>query len=143
MSMPEPYIGSLLSLPMVADANIMMNAPVPVWPMRHLDTLNVGMEILPASRAEILFLLAMIRLEETNLKSAQSLLETAIAEGGASIYRGIAVAYLAMLNEQAEVFLTEHRVSDYEPYEFPGEPDPLPAEPNAPDAPNAPRAPLQ
>jgi hypothetical protein len=138
-SMSEPYMGSLLSLPMVADANIMVNSPVPVWPMQHLDTLSMGMEILPASRAEILFLLAMIRLEEANLKSAQSLLETAITSGGESVYRGIAIAYLAMLNEQAEVFLTEHMVSDYEAYEFPGEPDPPPAEPNAPAAPSAPR----
>jgi hypothetical protein len=97
------------------------------------------MEILPASRAEIMFLLAMTRLEEANLKSAQSFLETAIAEGGESNYRGIAIAYLAMLNEQAEVFLTEHMVSDYEPYEFSGEPDPPPAAPNAPDAPRPPR----
>ncbi|MEJ7591514.1 MAG: hypothetical protein WKF77_08185 [Planctomycetaceae bacterium] len=50
MSMSEPYVGSLLSLPMVADANIIINAPFPVWPMQHLDTLSVGLEIVPAAR---------------------------------------------------------------------------------------------
>ena len=124
MSMHEPYGGSLLSLPMVADVNIMVNAPVPVWPMQHLDTLSVGMEVLPTSRAEILFLLAMIRLEEANLKSALSLLKAVISEGGESSYRGIAVAYLMMLDEQAEMFLSEHLFSDFEAYDFPGEPDP-------------------
>ena len=136
MSMHEPYGGSLLSLPMVADANIMVNAPVPVWPMRHLDTLSVGMEILPASRAEILFLLAMIRLEEANLKSAQSLLRAAISEGGESSYRGIAIAYLAMLDEQADAFLSEYIFSDFEAYDFPGEPDPPPTATPQPSTPS-------
>lgn len=126
MSLDEPYIGSLLSMPFVADANIMVNVPVPVWPLRHLDTLRVGMEVVPASRAEILFLLAMVRLEEANLKSAQSLLQAAISECGESRYRGIAIAYLVMLDEQADAFLSEHIYSDYEAYDFPGEPEPLP-----------------
>jgi len=117
-----------MTLPLVADANIMVNAPIPVWPLRHLDSLSVGMEVLPASRAEIMFLLAMIRLEEADLKSAQALLKAAISECGESRYRGIAVAYLAMLDGEADVFLNEHLFSDYEPYEFPGEPDPPPAE---------------
>ncbi|MEJ7591515.1 MAG: hypothetical protein WKF77_08190 [Planctomycetaceae bacterium] len=69
----------------------------------------------------------MIRLEEANVKSAQSLLKAAISEGGESSYRGSAVAYLAMLDEQAEAFLGDHLFSDFEAYDFPGEPDPPPA----------------
>ena len=126
-SINEPYIGSLFSLPLVADANIMVNAPIPVWPMRHLDTLSLGMEVLPASRAEILFLLAMLRLEEANLKSAQSLLKAAITECGESGYRGIAIGYFAMLDKQAEAFLSEHIFSNFEAYDFPGEPEAPPA----------------
>jgi len=127
MSLREPYLEALLSLPLVADANIMVNAPFPIWPMRHLDSLGVGMEMLPATRAETLFLLAMIRLEEANLKSAQSLLKAVISECGESRYRGIAIAYLAMLDDQADSFLSEHVFSSYEAYDFPGEPDPPPA----------------
>ncbi len=126
-SINEPYIGSLFTLPLIADANIMVNAPIPVWPMRHLDTLSLGMEVLPASRAEILFLLAMLRLEEANLKSAQSLLKAAIAECGESGYRGIAIGYFAMLDKQAEAFLSEHIFSNFEAYDFPGEPEAPPA----------------
>ncbi len=129
MSLQEPYIGSLMSLPLLADANIMVNAPIPVWPLRHLSELSVGMEVLPASRAEIMFLLAMIRLEEANLKSALSLLKAVISEGGESSYRVIATAYLVMLDGEAEAFLNEHLFTDYEAYDFPGEPDPPPVAP--------------
>ena len=127
MSMQEPYAGTLLSLPMIADANIAANAPVPVWPLRHFDALSPVMEILPASRAEINFLLAMIRLEQADLKSAQSLVKAVIAEGGESSYRQVAIAYLVMLDEEAQAFLSEHIISGFEAYDFPGEPEPPPA----------------
>ena len=122
MTMQEPYAGSLISLPLVADANIAVNAPTPVWPLRHIEALSLGMEVLPASRAEISFLMAMIRLEEANLDSARTLLKSVIAEGGDSSYRGLAVAYLVMLDDQADAFLSDHAFDAWEPYDFPGEP---------------------
>ena len=127
ISMQEPYAKTLFSMPMVADANIMANSPIPVWPMGQLDALSLVMEILPASRAEIRFLLAMIRIEEADLESARSLLKAVITEGGESSYRQIAIAYLAMLDDQAQAFLSEHIFSDFEAYDFPGEPEPPPA----------------
>ncbi len=121
-TMQEPYAGSLFSLPLVADANIFVNAPIPAWPLQHLESLKLGMEILPASRAEIQFLMAMIRLEEANLESARVLLKSVIAEGGDSSYRGLAMAYLIMLDEDAQVFLNDHAFDAWDPYDFPGEP---------------------
>ena len=39
-SMHEPYAASLMSLPMVADANVRVNAPFPLWPLQHISTLG-------------------------------------------------------------------------------------------------------
>ncbi|MEZ6035607.1 MAG: tetratricopeptide repeat protein [Planctomycetaceae bacterium] len=123
-SMAEPYAGSLMSLPMVADGNTMMNAPVPLWPLRHISALSPAMELLPAARIEVMFMLAMIRLEQSDLKSAQELLRQVVSESAESNYRGLAFVYLAMLDEHAEDFMNEQIFSNYEPYEFPGEPEP-------------------
>ena len=122
MTMQDPYVGSLFSLPLVADANSFVNAPIPAWPLQHLEALKLGMEILPASRAEIQFLMAMIRLEEANLESARTLLKSVIAEGGDSSYRGLAITYFVMLDEEAQVFLNDHAFDAWDPYDFPGEP---------------------
>jgi hypothetical protein len=132
MAMQEPYMRSLMSLPFVADVNTMMNSPIPVWPTSHLSELSVGMSALPASRAEVLFLLALIRLEEANIESAQSFFKAVITQCGESNYRQLSVAYLAMLNDQTEVFISEYMISDFEPYDFPGEPDPPPVAPPRP-----------
>lgn len=123
-SLPEPYSGALASLPLLADGNVMMNAPLPIWPLHHIESLSLTMEVLPASRAEVLFLLAMIRLEEANLGSTKLHLQDVIRTGGESNYRYISIAYLAMLDDKTESFLSEHIYSSYEPYEFPGEPAP-------------------
>ncbi len=128
-SMQEPYGGALVSLPMVADANVSVNTQVPVWPLRHISALGVVTEILPASLAETMFLSAMVRMEEANLESAQLLLKQVIAEGGESSYRGLAIVYLALLDANVETFLSDQALLNYEPYDFPGEP-----EPPAPDA---------
>ena len=138
-SLPGPYgdtmdklpTGALASLPLLADGNIMMNAPLPIWPLHHIEALGLTMEVLPTARAEVLFLLAMIRLEEANLESAKLHLQDVIRTGGESNYRVISIAYLAMLDDKSESFLSEHLYSSYEPYEFPGEPEP-PADSNPP-----------
>lgn len=124
-SMHEPYAAPLMSLPMVADANVRVNAPFPLWPLQHISTLAVVTEILPASRVETMFLNAMIRIEEANLESARSQLRQVIAEGGESSCRALAVIYLVLLDENADAFLKEQVQTNYEPYDFPGEPVPL------------------
>lgn len=131
-NLQEPYSGAMASLPLIADGNVMMNAPLPVWPLRHVDSLGITMEVLATSRADLLFLLAMIRMEEANFDSAKLLLKDAIATGGESNFRSLSVVYLALLDENAEAFIKEHVYSSYEPYEFPGEPEtaattPIPA----------------
>jgi hypothetical protein len=123
--MQEPYSGAMASLPLIADGNVMMNAPLPVWPLRHVDSLGLTMEVLAKSRADVLFLLAMIRIEEGNMDSAKLLLKDAIASGGESNYRNLSRVYLEMMDEKAAEFLNEHIYSSYEPYEFPGEPEPV------------------
>lgn len=125
--MQEPYSGAMASLPLIADGNIMMNAPLPVWPLRHVDSLGLTMEVLAKSRADLLFLLAMVRMEEGNIDSAKLLLKDAIVSGGESNYRNLSRVYLEMIDAKAEEFLNEHIYSSYEPYEFPGEPEPVAA----------------
>ncbi len=125
--MQEPYSGVMASLPLIADGNVMMNAPLPVWPLRHVDSLGLTMEVLAKARADLLFLLAMIRIEEGNVDSAKLLLKDAIVTGGESNYRNLSRVYLEMMDETAEEFLKEHIYSSFEPYEFPGEPEPAAA----------------
>ena len=127
-SMPEPYAATLVSLPLLAEVNMAANKPVPVWPLQHINALSVVTDILPASQAETLFLSAMVRIEEANLESARLLLRDVIEKGGESSYRGLATVYLAMLDKDAQTFLSEHIFSLYEPYDFPGEPEPQAAD---------------
>lgn len=122
VTMQEPYTGALFSLPFVAESNVVVNAPIPVWPLQHIDSLGLTMEILPSSRAEIQFVLSMIRLEEANLESARTLLKSVIADGGDSSYRRLAMTYLVMLDTEADAFLQEHTFDAWEAYDFPGEP---------------------
>ena len=53
-----------------------------------------------------------------------------ITEGGESSYRALAVIYLVLLDEDADAFLSEQVLSDYEPYDFPGEPVPQSPDPH-------------
>jgi tetratricopeptide (TPR) repeat protein len=123
-TMKEPYAAALVSLPLTADTDMTLNARIPVWPLRHITALGVVTEIFPASRTETLFLSAMVRIEEANLESARLIMRQVIEGGGESSYRSLASVYLTLLDADAEAFLSEQVFLNYEPYEFPGEPEP-------------------
>ncbi|MBL8810218.1 MAG: hypothetical protein JNM43_08580 [Planctomycetaceae bacterium] len=121
---PSVYLSSLMTMPLVADANVEINGQLPVWPVRTCMNSNELISSSGSSRSEIALVLAMVRIEEGNLKEAKSVLRRVITECGETPYTGIARIYYAMLDADAIKVLDDFRYEPWEAFDFPGEPEP-------------------
>ncbi|MFO0977711.1 MAG: hypothetical protein U0996_15015 [Planctomycetaceae bacterium] len=121
---PSVYLGTLMTMPLVGDANVEINGQLPVWPVRTCMTSNELINSIGTSRTELALGLAVIRIEEGNVNEAKSILRRAVTECGETPYTGLARIYYAMLDPEAGTVLGAFRYDPWEPFDFPGEPEP-------------------
>ncbi len=121
---PQVYLSSLMTMPLVGDANIEINGQLPVWPVRTCMTSNELISSVGANRAELALVVALVRIEEGNLKEAKSILRRAVSECGETPYTAILRIYYAMLDEEATKVFESLQYQPWQEFEFPGEPEP-------------------
>ncbi len=119
-AIPIAWTTSLLSQPLVADVNFQLNAPLPVWPFRHLQFLSSQLAI-NESLAEVALMQAVVFLEQGKVAEAAVLLERIIGEFGETQVRRLAMVYYDMVSPDPEAFLSPLNVSPWDEFEFPGE----------------------
>jgi hypothetical protein len=125
---PAAYLPVLSSLPLVADANLQVNQPLPVWPFRHAMALGQQISGSNEARADLMLMQAIVHIEEADLKAAKLILKTLVTELGDTRVRGLALVYYAMLDEDSQKVLEPFNVNPWEEFDYPGEPVP-PAQP--------------
>ena len=140
-SAPELYAGALFSLPLVADVNMMVNGKLPLWPFRNGlaagDTVSNVTEV----SAELILMIALARIEEGDLKSAKTLIQSVLSEYGESSCRPLATVYYSLMDDAADTFVNANRFDVREEYLFPGEVLPAPDSSGASGEPVSPAAP--
>jgi hypothetical protein len=115
------YTSVLFTLPMVADANMLVNDSLPLWPFRNTSAIADATRTANEFRAEISLLIALTRIEEGLLKDARTALMRILADYGDTSARPLATLYFSMLDDNAEDFLQKNSVNLWEDFEYPGE----------------------
>lgn len=136
-SAPDLMTGPLSSLPLAAEQQLTPTAMLPAWPVGHLSSLQLSVTAVANARADVRFLIALCHIEDGNMKSAQLILQSIIAECGETPNRQIAAAYLALTDKDANSFIEENMPEFREEFEFVTESDPAAPAPT----PNSPAAP--
>ena len=138
---PELYAGALFSLPLVADVNMVVNGNLPLWPFRHGLAAGDAVSNITEVRAELLLMIALARVEEGDLKTAKSLIQSVLSEYGESGSRSLATVYYSLMDDAAGTFVDANRFDVREEYLFPGEVLPAPDISGANGQPVSPTAP--
>jgi len=121
---PAAYMPVLFSLPLVADANVQVNQPLPVWPFRHAMALGQQTSGSNEARAELMLMQAIVYIEQADTKAAAAILKSLMTELGDTRVRGLALVYYAMLDVDSQKVLEPFNVNPWEEFDYPGEPVP-------------------
>ena len=121
ISSGQAYGTILYSLPMIADANMVVNEVVPVWPFRNSTMSGDAIQSMNEGRAEISLLLGLIQLEEGNLANARKSLSRIITDYGSTRTSAMARFYYSMLDDKALSLFEQNFSKTWEEFEYPGE----------------------
>lgn len=124
------YSLPIYSLPLVADSNYQVNAPLAVWPFRHATFLAQQINGSNEPLSDLALMQAIVKLEAADLEGAKSILRRIVTEFGETRARGLALVYYSMVDPGSQQVLEPLSFNPWEEFDFPGEPRP-PAQPAA------------
>ncbi|MFM7830339.1 MAG: hypothetical protein ACKPJD_01025, partial [Planctomycetaceae bacterium] len=141
LSKSAVYSLPIYSLPLVADSNYQVNAPLAVWPFRHATFLAQQINGSNEPLSDLALMQAIVKLEAADLEGAKALLRRIVTEFGETRARGLALVYYSMVDPNSQQVLEPMSFNPWEEFDFPGEPRP-PAQPaaGAPGGPGGPGA---
>ncbi len=114
------------TLPLVADANVLMNAPLPAWPFHNINAMGAAVQNSNEIPAELTLLIALAQLEKGSNTEGKKSLAKVISSFGNVQAGPLASAYYAMVDENAISFFQQLASNNAEEFIYPGEkfPDP-------------------
>jgi tetratricopeptide (TPR) repeat protein len=114
----EPITSSLMTVPGAASAAPTPQAPMPTWPFTHLNALQIPMQLLSGSRADIRMMIALAHFENGDVAAAKIILQGVISECGESPGRNLATVYYSMCDSDPLPFLEKNSLDQWEEFEF-------------------------
>jgi tetratricopeptide (TPR) repeat protein len=115
------------TMPLVADAHLLVNSPLPVWPFHNINAVGTAAQTANELPAELMFLVAMAQVEKGSNSEARKTLAKVISEFGNCRVRPLASAYYALLEEKAVELFMQYASDNAEEFIYPGEKFPEPA----------------